>query len=203
MLTCQNLSLSNNIGHIFSDLSFSLLPGSLLTIKGKNGSGKTSLLKMILGLIECDTYKISWNKIDIFENILLFRQNICYIGHKNALQENLTVLENLKFWCQLKGEEELIKPAIKYFVLNDILDIKVSLLSAGLKRRVELSKLLLYRTHLWLLDEPETNLDNLSQTLLENVIKIRIKEGGIVLMATHNLKILNVETCLNLEDFRK
>ena len=201
MLTCQNLSLANNIGTIFSNLNFSVLPGSLLAITGKNGSGKTSLLKMILGLLENKSGKIFWNNINILEDILLFRQNICYIGHFNALQDNLTVIENLKFWCGFRGEQDLIQPAIRYFLLNDIQDIKVSLLSEGLKRRVELTKLLLYRTHLWLLDEPETNLDNLSKDLLNNLIKIRVKEGGIVLVATHSNEITKKTPPLNLEDF--
>ena len=203
MLTCQNLSLANNIGSIFSNLSFSILPASFMAIRGKNGSGKTSLLKMILGLIDHNSGNISWNKINILEDIFLFRQNVCYIGHKNALQLDLTVLDNLKFWCSLRGEKELLKPAIRYFMLDDVLDIKISLLSEGLKRRIELTKLLLYRTNLWLLDEPEVNLDNFSRDLLTNLIKIRVKEGGIVMMATHNFNELKEECCLNIEDFRK
>lgn len=202
MLTCQNLSLSNNIGNIFSNLSFSILPGSLLAITGRNGCGKTSLLKMILGLLEYKNGNIFWNKINVYDNILLFRQNICYIGHKNALQDDLTVLENLKFWCNFRGEPELLNPAIKYFMLNDILNIKVSLLSKELKRRIELSKLLLYKTNLWLLDEPEINLDSLSKDLLNTLIKIRVKEGGIVLVTTHNFDSIKKEFRLNLEDFK-
>jgi heme exporter protein A len=202
MLTCQNLSLSNNIGNIFHNLSFSTLPGSFIAIRGKNGSGKTSLLKMILGRVDHSHGHIFWNKINILDDILLFRQNICYIGHKNALHPDLTVAHNLKFWCDLRGEAELLEPAMRYFLLDDLADIKVSLLSEGLKRRVELAKLLLYKTNLWLLDEPETTLDSSSRELLVNLIKIRVREGGVVIMATHGFQELKDEFCLNIEDFQ-
>ena len=201
MLSCINLSLTNNLGVVFSGLGFTALPGSFMAIRGKNGSGKTSLLKMILGKVDCGEGVIKWNNIDINEDINLFRENVCYIGHENALCYDDTVLENLKFWCRFRGEKELLAPAISYFLLADFLDIKVSLLSAGLRRRVELAKLLLYRTYLWLLDEPEVNLDDFSQNLLMNLLKIRVREGGVVMMVTHGFKEIKAESCFDITSF--
>ena len=95
----------------------------------------------------------------------------------------------------------MLDPAISYFLLRDFLDIKVSLLSAGLRRRVELAKLLLYRTYLWLLDEPEVNLDEFSQNLLMNLLKIRVREGGVVMMVTHGFKEIKAEACFDIANF--
>ena len=201
MLSCSNLSLTNNLGVVFSGLGFTMLPGSFLAIRGKNGSGKTSLLKMILGKVDYGDGVIMWNNINVQEDINLFRQNICYVGHENSLCYADTVLENLKFWCKFRGEPELLAPAISYFKLDDFLDIKVSLLSAGLRRRVELAKLLLYRTYLWLLDEPEVNLDEFSKNLLMNLLQVRVREGGVVVMVSHGFKEIKAEACFDITNF--
>lgn len=202
MLTCQNLSLENNYGIIFKNISFTLLPGSLLIIKGANGSGKTCLLKMLVGLIGCDVGKISWNNIDINQDLQSFQQNICYVGHNNALKKELTVFENLDFWCKLKGCPELFLPAIYHFKLHDILDVTVESLSAGWQRKVELARLLLSPTNLWLLDEPEINLDKNAQDCLIDLIKVRVRERGIVVIASHGLDNLPYANYLDIQGFK-
>jgi len=202
MLTCQNLSLENNYGIVFKNIGFTLLPGSLLIIKGANGSGKTCLLKMLVGLIEHGIGKILWNKIDISEDLQSFQQNVCYIGHNNALKKELTVFENLDFWCKLKGLPELLLPAIHHFNLHDILDVNIESLSIGWQRKVELARLLLSQTNLWLLDEPEINLDKNAQDLLMDLIKVRVRERGIVIIASHGLDDLPYATYLDIRGFK-
>ncbi len=201
MLSCTSLSLENNKGFIFKNVSFSLLPGSLLVVNGANGRGKTCLLKLLVGLIDHKPGKILWNQIDISQDLQLFQQNVCYVGHDNALKSELTVLENLDFWSQLRGDVELLLPAIAHFRLQDVLDVRVESLSTGWQRRVELARLLLSRTNLWLLDEPEINLDKEANNLLMDLIKVRIRERGIVIIASHSLDNLSYANYLNIEDF--
>ena len=204
MLTCENLTLKNSIFTIFSKVSFTALPGSTLVLSGPNGAGKTSMLRIIAGLIKSSSNKISWNHTDINKAPRSFQKNICYIGHKNALKLNFSVLENLEFWTQLRGEPELLDAAIHFFQLEKILDTKISLLSSGWQRRVELSKLLISDTNLWLLDEPDTSLDSDTLTLLLDLIKIKTNAGrGIVILASHHLNIIKNAHYINLLDFKE
>jgi heme exporter protein A len=202
MLTCQNLSLENNNGFVFKNIGFTLLPGSFLIIKGANGSGKTCLLKMLVGLIPYNAGQVLWNNINVDDDLRSFQQNVCYIGHDNALKKELTVFENLDFWCKLRGFQELLLPAIHHFKLHDILDVTVESLSAGWQRKVELSRLLLSQTNLWLLDEPEINLDKNAQDLLMDLIKVRVRERGVVIIASHGLDNLPYANYLDICGFK-
>lgn len=202
MLTCQNLFLKNNEQTIFTGCSFTILPGSLLIIQGPNGSGKTCLLKMITGRLNRNKSNISWNSINIWRDIHAFQSNISYIGHKNALKLSLSVIDNLKFWCKLRGIKQLLAPAIAYFQLGNILDVEIGNLSAGWQRRVELAKLMITNTHLWLLDEPEVNLDHEAKDRFLNLVKIKTQEGGIVLIASHSFNSIPFANYINLRDFQ-
>lgn len=202
MLTCHNLTLKNSIFTVFDNVSFTVLAGGILVLQGPNGSGKTSLLKMVTGLIKSNIGSITWNNIDTNKDILSFNKNISYIGHKNALKPELSVIENLEFWARFKGEIELLPAAIHYFQLGNILNTQVRFLSSGWQRRVELSKLLLSHTHVWLLDEPEINLDNDMKKILRGLIETKSRDGGIVLIASHNLINLRNAAYFNLLDFK-
>lgn len=202
MLTCQNLSLEINNHLLFKNLSFTAITGSLIIIRGPNGSGKTSLLNIITGLLNPNSGLITWNGVDINEDLAAFRSNLCYITAKNSGNENLTVFDDLHFWTRYRGESELFLPSIHFFRLGNLLERRLTDLSCGQKRRVELAKLLLFRTNLWLLDEPDLNLDIKHRNLLIDLIKIRVKEGGIIIMVTHNEKNLEFANYIELEDFR-
>lgn len=116
MLSCINLSLILNNKPIFSDFSISLLPGSIYILKGVNGSGKTSLLKVIAGLIKPNSGEITWNNKLLDED--QYYKNISYLGHENAVKDSLTVLENLSLWAELKNNTLLLNPAIAHFKLQ-------------------------------------------------------------------------------------
>lgn len=201
MLSCTNLTLKNNDGYVFKDVNFTLLPTSLAVVRGGNGSGKTSLLKVIIGLISQTKGEVFWNNININEDLNAFRQNVTYIGHGVALKPELTVMENLNFWCKIYKGEELLNAALQYFNLTNILDVPVSALSAGWQRRVDLVRLLLAKANLWLLDEPEINLDQEAKELLTNLVQVRIRDGGVVVIASHNFDDLTNANYINIEDF--
>jgi len=202
VLCLENLTLENNIEVIFKNLNVTFLPGSLAIIQGANGSGKTCLLRMITGRIRPTSGKISWNNINIDKDIGAFNSNISYIGHNNSLKLEQTTLENLDFWCKFRGSEKLLVPAITCFRLEHILNATVGSLSAGWQRRVELAKLLLCDTSLWLLDEPEINLDAEAKGLLLGIIESKIRSGCIVVIASHHFNNINYANYLNIEDFK-
>ena len=201
MLSCDNITVENSIFTIFKDVNFTVLPGTILILQGPNGSGKTSLLKTIIGLVKPSVGKIMWNDTDIRKDLLSFHKNVSYIGHKNALKPNLTILENLEFWAKLKGEKELLSPALHFFKLDKLSDTQVGSLSSGLQRRVELSKLLLSQSHLWILDEPEVGLDKESLKQLKGLLKIKAQDGGVIVIASHTLEIEGA-SYINLLDFK-
>ena len=202
MLSFTNISLKNNYGSVFERLSLTVLANSCLLIRGPNGSGKSCLLKMILGKIVSNG-TISWNGINILEDINAFNQNTIYVAHTNAQKTDLTVRENLKFWCKLYGNRELFDSAVSYFELTNYLDIDLKFVSSGIKRRVELARLLLNaNASLWLLDEPEANLDSRSKYLLTELIRIKCENKGVVIMASHSDYALQCASTLNLLDFQ-
>lgn len=201
MLSCKKITLENHIFTILKDVDFTALTGSITILNGPNGCGKTSLLKTILGLSNPSSGQVLWNETDIKTDIQIFHKNVSYIGHKNALKPGLTVLENLKFWANFKGEKELLEPAISFFNLDRFTDIQVGALSSGLQRRVELSKLLLSPSSLWILDEPEIGLDKENLEKFKGLLKIKARNDGVIIIASHTLKIEGANY-INLLDFK-
>ena len=209
MLVCENLSLKINEKTIFSNLSFSCFRGCFLYLKGKNGSGKTSLLRMIAGIQKfdssnkCDSeyylpgskenQNLKTKQHNSHAKILINSISIdaiekpfsLYIGHKNGMRMEMSVMDNLIFWTKIYNSELMLIAAIHYWKLNDILDEKCYKLSAGNMRKVSLARLMCCSSDLWLLDEVDVNLDEGNRELLFNAIKIKIENGGIVLFSSH------------------
>jgi heme exporter protein A len=202
MLSCDNLSASYNQHEIVSGLGFSLLPGSLLHLKGANGSGKTTILKIIAGLATPTQGKVYWNKVYIYEELDIYhRYCVDYLGHKNAIKGNLTVEENLQIWCNLRDSHELILPAIHFFQLEHLLHIECKKLSAGWIKRVALARLLLNNAKLWLLDEPDAHLDAQGRDLLLRLIEAKTSNGGIVILTSHSLNNIPNSISIELEGY--
>lgn len=202
MLTLDNLSLIKDNKKIFTNLGLSVSVGSALIVTGKNGSGKTSLLKILAGISKADEGSILWGG----ENIEDFRDDFNgdsqFLGHKNFLKQELTVEENLEFYARLNGTETALQSAISYFNLTNVADEKVKKLSAGWQKRVMLAKLMACPATVWILDEPSTNLDKEGREMLINLIKTRVKEDGLVIIATHDEEFYNLGARVNLEDYR-
>lgn len=185
MLTFDQITCERGGNVVFKHLGFTLGEGGLLILKGANGSGKTSLLRMLAGLIPCQDGKIYWQGEDIKDDYEGYLSNIAMVGHKEAIDDQLTVSENLEFWASLSGNPELFAVAAKYFRLEKFLDTPCYMLSAGWKKRVALSRLVLLKAELWLLDEPFTNLDKEGREMLTNLIAARCDQGGMVIISSH------------------
>lgn len=202
MLTCNKLTLIKNNKTIFRDLGFALGTGSVLVITGGNGSGKTSLLKIIAGIIKPQAGEILWGDFAVEQIREDFYGDMQFIGHKNFLKSQLNVKENIEFYAKLNDTQMAVNSALSFFDLNDISHEQVKNLSAGVQQRIRLSLLLACPATLWLLDEPSTNLDQFYKEKLHGLIKTRIKEQGMVLLATHDEFFFDLGLKINVEDFK-
>ena len=201
MLTIDNLSFFKDHKKIFSGLGFSVSINSALIITGRNGCGKSSLLKIIAGISKPDSGKILWGGEDVENFRGDFNGDTQFLGHKNFLKPELTVAENLRFYSQLADTEMALSPGLNFFNLAKFSDEKVKTLSAGWQKRAMLAKLLCCPATVWLLDEPSNNLDKAGKEKLHGLIKTRVKESGLVIMATHDEMFFDLGPQMNLEDY--
>ncbi len=180
---------------LFSNLGFTLEPGEALMVEGGNGSGKTSLLRILCGFHQPAEGSITWcgKLIDKHEN---YRQQISYIGHQSGVKLDLTVLENLTFAqrlasSRLNGENESeIMNIIRTVGLFKQRNVLVRKLSAGQKRRIAFARLPLEKRLIWILDEPLTALDEDFVTKIKELLKQHLGQNGMLILTTHRqLKI--------------
>jgi heme exporter protein A len=173
---------------LFSGLSFRLDPGGLLYLAGANGAGKTSLLRLLCGLSPPAAGQIRWNGSSIGEQPQAFSRALCYLGHQNALQEALTVGENLRFLAALAGHgvaHGAIAHALVRLGLRGSEARLVRHLSQGQKRRVALARLLLTPAMLWVLDEPFVALDPAAVQSLAELMAAHLARGGMAIYTSH------------------
>ena len=184
-LTCDSITISKGDEKIVENLGFSVMPGGFIQLAGENGIGKTSLIRSIARLDTSNLGNISYNGCNVDEFIDEYKQIILYISDKEEVVGHFTVYETLDFWSKVYGNEMLLPAACETFGLGDYLETKIKFLSKGLKKRVILSRLLLQRARIWLLDEPFTNLDRNSVAVVENIIGSHLGNGGIVIIIDH------------------
>ncbi|UQD54161.1 heme ABC exporter ATP-binding protein CcmA [Anaplasma phagocytophilum] len=185
MIECSNVTCVRGERVLFRNLSFIANQGSITVIAGKNGSGKTSLLRSMVGLVPVRFGKITLNGEAITTSSTCI-SDITYIGHKNACHEHLMVVDILEFWANTRGNDNLIPAAVNFFELHRVLHTKFRHLSSGWKRKVALSRLLIFNTHVWIMDEPFANLDSASVAMLKELILTRAERGGTIILADHN-----------------
>ena len=190
----KNISCIRGNKLLFKNLNFKINNKELLVIKGANGSGKTTLLKILSGLLKPISGSIIINKKNI--NILKdeYFKYFEYIGHENAIKTALTVRENLNFYLKIKRNlaTKNFEKAIKIFNLKNLLDIKIENLSAGEKRRISLSRLILSNSKIWFLDEPTNGLDKINTENFFKILKQHLQLNGLAIVASHDdVKIKN------------
>jgi heme exporter protein A len=168
---------------VFSGLDFEASAGEVLAVTGPNGSGKTSLLRLIAGLLT-----ISGGSIDLAggEAELTLPEQAHYLGHRDALKPALSVLENLAFWRDfLEGEAFDTGTSLAAVGLGHAAHLPAAYLSAGQRRRLSLARLLAVRRPIWLLDEPANALDAAGQGLFVELMSDHLTRGGLIIAATH------------------
>jgi len=183
---------------IFADLSFSLSAGEMMWVKGRNGVGKSSLLRILAGLLAPAAGKVSWNGTDIADEPDIYHQNFRYIAHQDALKAAFSARENLDFWADYAGQDQVLA-ALQAFELQDIADHPVRILSAGQKKRSNLARLIACPAPLWILDEPVSSLDSHYIKLFKSLLLAHVTKGGMAILATHqdleidNIRILDLD----------
>ena len=178
--------------------SFNLAAGELLQVQGPNGSGKTTLLRALCGFIQPTAGAVRWRDENISELGEEYLSKIIYLGHLNAIKDELNPLENLRISSELSGYPVSISTGmavLKRMGLRGRETFPVKALSQGQRRRVALARLLLSNAPLWILDEPLTALDVGAVTLIQEMIEVHLGKRGMVIFTTHQpLQVAGIET---------
>ena len=198
MLLINNLSFSRNKTKIFENLNLSLNNKGMIQIKGKNGSGKTTFLKVILNILEPESGEIIWKGKNIKKNIFDFYNQTTFIMDNNTSTRELSVQDNINFWKGLSSSklnnDEIFK-LLKKLDIEQYYKTRVMLLSSGERKKLELLRLILEQKKLWVLDEPFNHLDDLSIEILNQTFIDHINSDGMILFASHfDPNISNLET---------
>ena len=196
-LSATDLACRRGGRDVFAGVSFSVASGESLTIRGRNGAGKSSLLRMVAGLVRVAGGQL-W--LEGGDPELTLGEQAHYLGHLDALKPSLSVEENLRFWSAFLGAaaSDLSEP-LRAVGLDTLSDLPAAYLSAGQRRRLSIARLLTVKRPLWLLDEPTSTLDAAAQVRLGEIMKAHLAGGGIILAATHGPLQLDGAPELNLD----
>jgi len=201
-LVGEDLGCRRGERRVFAGLSFHLPSGGALVLTGANGSGKTSLLRLLAGLIPPASGRLVWGSAPIEHDPAAHRARLHYVGHQDGVKPDLTPRETLAFWAALRGfKTPRLDEALAAFALAPVADWPCRWLSAGQRRRLALARLCATTAPLWLLDEPISALDHENQVRLEEVIAAHRAAGGRIVVTTHMSIEIAAAGRLVLDDF--
>jgi heme exporter protein A len=185
MLIASNLSCKRNERFLFSKLGFSLDFGQKLHIQGKNGAGKSSLLRILAGLLKPNTGNVQLGSMSVCS--LEYNRNFFYIGHLTGMKPELSCYDNLQFWSRIYGcKERAPRDVLAHMGIEELAHMRVCECSAGQKQRLALARLFLEPRLLWLLDEPYASLDSDGADIMTNHIDRFCLQGGIAIVVEHD-----------------
>jgi heme exporter protein A len=191
VLEATDLELWRGDRCLFTGLSVRAESGSAVHITGRNGIGKSSLLRVLAGLTRPETGHVSWRGQPISRNTVQYRAELAYLGHRDGLKNDLSPIENLQFSCALNPHSERpagpdVRTCLQELGLAGVGDLPVRVLSAGQRRRVAIGRALLSSASLWILDEPFSNLDVAGREWGHGCLGQHLAHGGIALVTSHH-----------------
>jgi heme exporter protein A len=190
MLEAVGLACVRGDRRLFEGISFTLGGGELLHVTGPNGAGKTTLLRLLCGLTRPEDGEVRWDGTPVRELGDDYRRRIAYLGHLNAIKDDLTCRENLRYGAALSGsgtaaDEGRLEAALDGMGLSGLDGVPVQVLSQGQKRRTALCRMLVSDCPLWVLDEPFTALDKAAVATIRDAIAAHVADGGMAILTTH------------------
>jgi heme exporter protein A len=184
--------------HVLRGVSLDVHPGELMHVSGPNGTGKTTLLRVVSGLLRPEKGSVAWQGRSIAATAAEYQSALAYASHEPALKSDLTALENLRFTVGLKRRVTVaeLRSSLERTGVANCADLPARVLSAGQRRRVAMARVLAFRADLWLLDEPYTNLDGSGSSLLSALLAEHVGQGGVALVVAHHDLNVAVQTRL-------
>ncbi len=185
-LSAENLTLIRGERCLFEGLDFAVKSGELLILEGRNGCGKTSLMRAIAGMLSLETGEIFWNDEPVRKQRQNFHGSLVWLAHRTGLKGDLNMLENLQFERSLRQQSNRDSESVyQRLGIERLRKLPLRSLSAGQQRRVSLARMLLADVPLWMLDEPFTNLDREGRKLVMELVEEHLTAGGLCVMAAH------------------
>lgn len=204
-LKTEQLACQRGDKILFTGLNLTVNSGDFVQIEGHNGIGKTSLLRIVVGLAQALSGEVSWNGINVVKQRENYHYDLLYLGHHSGVKPELTAWENLKFYQRIsacKQGDEVLWQVLETVGLLGREDIPAAQLSAGQQRRIALARLWLSKAPLWILDEPFTAIDKKGIQVLTALFEQHVQKGGIVIFTSHQDVQSTILRKVQLENYK-